>query len=242
MTPDLTTLGKAVANGLDPLTLIGYFAVVTAANGAAFVINVGDTIQGGGDDKIEEQWKEIRTLFNRYKHYPLYLVPGNHDVFSAASEKAFARETGRPLSYSFNYQNAHFTVLDNSRGLELSAAQLEFLEADLARHQLLVVPRMDGAGLRARGAHVHARRAGVRSHHDRLGSGDEDWVAGNKLHVVDVPIRTDHDIEPHHARDPCGPRQWRILGGRGFDEPGLLHVAADANALHAGRRGGEAGS
>ncbi len=101
----------------------------------AFVINVGDTIQGGGDDKNDEQWKEIRTLFDRYKQYPLYLVPGNHDVFSAASEKAFVRETGRPLSYSFNYQNAHFTVLDNSRGLELSAAQLEFLEADLARHQ-----------------------------------------------------------------------------------------------------------
>jgi predicted phosphodiesterase len=101
----------------------------------AFVINVGDTIQGGGDDKIEEQWKEIRTLFNRYKHYPLYLVPGNHDVFSAASEKAFMRETGRPLHYSFDYQNAHFTVLDNSRGLELTAAELQFLEADLAQHQ-----------------------------------------------------------------------------------------------------------
>ena len=101
----------------------------------AFVINVGDTIQGGGDDKNDQQWKELRTLLERYKHYPLYLIPGNHDVFSAASEKAFERENGRPLSYSFNYQNAHFTVLDNSRGLELSAAQLEFLEKDLAQHQ-----------------------------------------------------------------------------------------------------------
>jgi hypothetical protein len=101
----------------------------------AFVINVGDTIQGGGDARIEEQWKEIKTLFNRYKQYPLYLVPGNHDVFSEASEKAFVRETGRAVHYSFDYQNAHITVLDNSRGMELSAAELQFLESDLARHE-----------------------------------------------------------------------------------------------------------
>ena len=101
----------------------------------AFVINVGDTIQGGGDNKIEAQWKEIKTLFQRYAQYPLYLVPGNHDVFSPASERAFMRETGRPLHYSFDYQNAHFTVLDNSREREeLNATELEFLEADLARH------------------------------------------------------------------------------------------------------------
>ncbi len=101
----------------------------------AFVINVGDTIQGGGDARIEEQWKEIKTLFNRYNHYPLYLVPGNHDVFSEASEKAFVRETGRAVHYSFDYQNAHITVLDNSRGMELSAAELQFLESDLAQYE-----------------------------------------------------------------------------------------------------------
>ncbi|MCE5307100.1 MAG: metallophosphoesterase [Acidobacteriales bacterium] len=101
----------------------------------AFVINVGDTIQGGGDAKIEEQWKEIKTLFNRYRQYPLYLVPGNHDVFSEASEKTFVRETGRAVHYGFDYQNAHITVLDNSRGMELSDAELQFLESDLAQHQ-----------------------------------------------------------------------------------------------------------
>lgn len=101
----------------------------------SFVINVGDTIQGGGDDKIDEQWKEIKTLFNRYKQYPLYLVPGNHDVFSEASEKAFARETGHAVHYSFDFQNAHITVLDNSRGLELKESELQFLEADLAQNQ-----------------------------------------------------------------------------------------------------------
>ena len=36
--------------------------------------------------------------------------------------------------YSFDYGDAHFTVLDNSRSDELSAAELAFLEDDLKAH------------------------------------------------------------------------------------------------------------
>jgi predicted phosphodiesterase len=97
----------------------------------AFVINVGDTIQGGDDQTVDDQWKPIRAFLDRYKQYPLYFVAGNHDVWSAISRKAFERETGRPASYSFNYQDAHFVVLDNSGSLDLGLSQLGFLEADL---------------------------------------------------------------------------------------------------------------
>ncbi|MBL8295473.1 MAG: metallophosphoesterase [Bryobacterales bacterium] len=100
-----------------------------------FVINVGDTIQGGKDATAPTEWQELRPLWQRYSHYPLYFTPGNHDVFSDTSRALYEKETGRPSFYSFNYQDAHFTVLDNSRTSDLSAEQIEFLEKDLAAHK-----------------------------------------------------------------------------------------------------------
>lgn len=96
-----------------------------------FVINVGDTIQGGGDAEAPGQWQELRPLFQRYSHYPLYFTPGNHDVFSDTSRDLYVKESGRAPQYSFNYQDAHFTVLDNSRTTDLTQEQLDFLTRDL---------------------------------------------------------------------------------------------------------------
>jgi len=100
-----------------------------------FVINVGDTIQGTDDHTAEAQWKEIRGFLARYKRYPFYFVAGNHDIWSDYSRKLFERETGRPPTYSFDYQNAHFVVLDNSRSFDLPLDQLQFLEDDLKRNR-----------------------------------------------------------------------------------------------------------
>ncbi|MGQ9634765.1 MAG: metallophosphoesterase family protein [Bryobacteraceae bacterium] len=96
-----------------------------------FVINVGDTIQGRSDSTVEAEWRALRPLFQRYRRYPFYFVAGNHDVWSPFSAKIFERETGRLPSYSFRFQNAHFTVLDNSQTAELDEKQLEFLESEL---------------------------------------------------------------------------------------------------------------
>ena len=100
-----------------------------------FVINVGDTIEGGRDEMALLQWQELRPIWQRYSHYPLYFTPGNHDVFSDTSQKLYEKETGRPSYYSFNYQDAHFTVLDNSRTNDLNEEQIRFLEKDLAGHK-----------------------------------------------------------------------------------------------------------
>jgi len=96
-----------------------------------FVLNVGDTIQGRSDATVEAEWQALRPLFHRYRRYPLYFVAGNHDIWSPFSAKIFERETGRPPSYSFRFQNAHFTVLDNSQTADLELKQLEFLESEL---------------------------------------------------------------------------------------------------------------
>jgi Icc protein len=99
-----------------------------------FVINVGDTIQGGNDVTAEAEWRALRPIWDRYK-LPQFFTPGNHDIWSAISRRVYEKETGHPASYGFNFQGAHFTVLDNSQTENLSDQQMEFLERDLEQNK-----------------------------------------------------------------------------------------------------------
>jgi Icc protein len=105
-----------------------------AAERPEFVLSVGDSIEGLKDATAETEWQEVERIWKPYRRYPLYLVPGNHDIWSAASEQLFRKHAGHPPHYSFDYRQAHFTILDNSRSDELSTAELEFLEQDLKAH------------------------------------------------------------------------------------------------------------
>ncbi len=102
-----------------------------AAEKPAFFLGVGDTIQGLDDATAESQWQEAKRTMAPYARIPLYLAPGNHDIWSPASEKLFEKYTGHPPHYSFDFGCAHFTVLDNSRSDELSAGEMAFLASDL---------------------------------------------------------------------------------------------------------------
>jgi len=103
-----------------------------------FVINVGDTIQGGNDATAAAEWSALRPLWRRSRDR-MYFTPGNHDIWSPASRVIYEQQTGRPAFYSFNYQNAHFTVLDNSEAPDLSLIlddqQLQFLARDLEQNR-----------------------------------------------------------------------------------------------------------
>jgi predicted phosphodiesterase len=103
-----------------------------AAERPAFVLSVGDTIQGLNDRTAEAEWRDAERIF---APLPLYLTPGNHDIWSAASERLFRRHAGHPPHYSFDYEQAHFTILDNSRTEQFSAQELAFLEKDLQNPQ-----------------------------------------------------------------------------------------------------------
>ena len=105
-----------------------------AAENPAFVVGVGDTIQGMSDATAEAEWREAGRILRLFSRYPLYLAPGNHDVWSPASERLFRQYAAHPTHYSFDYGQAHFTILDNSRSEELPANELVFLEADLKAH------------------------------------------------------------------------------------------------------------
>jgi hypothetical protein len=113
----------------------------TAAQKPAFVLTVGDTIEGGDDATAGEQWLQIEESLRPYRAIPLYITPGNHDVWaqSPKSEQLFRKYSGHELHYSFDHGNAHFVVLDTSRSDALPAEEMEFLEHDLAAHEKAAV-------------------------------------------------------------------------------------------------------
>jgi predicted phosphodiesterase len=102
-----------------------------AAENPAFVLSVGDTIQGLNDATAEAEWQEVQRILAPYRRFPLYLAPGNHDIWSDASEKLFRKYSAHALHYSFNFGPAHFMILDNSRSDEFSEEEMSFLEKDL---------------------------------------------------------------------------------------------------------------
>lgn len=106
----------------------------TAAEHPAFVITTGDSIEGMNDALAEREWQEVEAVWKPYRAIPLYLTPGNHDIWSEASGQLFRKHSGHAPRYSFDYGPAHFTVLDNSRSDELPAADHDFLEKDLKAH------------------------------------------------------------------------------------------------------------
>ncbi len=106
-----------------------------AADKPDFLITVGDTIQGGRDQQLTAEWQEAMRIFAPYRHLRSFFTPGNHDVWSPASARAYQAYTKHPLHYSFNYGRAHFAVLDNSRTDELPESELAFLRQDLAAHR-----------------------------------------------------------------------------------------------------------
>ena len=98
----------------------------------ALVVNLGDLIYGYGLHSKEKQWDQyqqvIKAIEPRY-----YQVPGNHDTHSKAARRIYGRRFGS-FYQSFDYQEWHFVLLDNTekeRWGYLGPAQLEWLRADL---------------------------------------------------------------------------------------------------------------
>jgi len=106
-----------------------------AAEHPAFVVSVGDTIQGLNDATADTEWRQVERILAPFREFPLYLASGNHDIWSDLSEGAFQKYARHPRHYSFDYAQAHFVVLDNSRVDELSAEEMTFLENDLELHK-----------------------------------------------------------------------------------------------------------
>ncbi len=101
------------------------------------LLNCGDNVEGYTSDldELRAQWKQVKDTYAKLS-CPVYICPGNHDIWDDASDKVFREETGRDPNYSFDVGEVHFTVFDNSRPEEFGQfpkEQVEWLRADLAK-------------------------------------------------------------------------------------------------------------
>jgi len=104
----------------------------------AFAVNNGDmTVYGK-----ESEYQHYLQMVSKFK-YPIYHVMGNHDAVRGGW-KNFEKYFG-PSYYSFEYQNSHFIILDNSFRQSFDRKQFEWLKKDIAsspaRHKFVFMHR-----------------------------------------------------------------------------------------------------
>src|SRR6516162_788551 len=146
-------------------------AAAPQAESLRFAI-LGDRTGDVQPDVYEQVWKEVESILKPYRRFPLYLPPGNHDIWSGASDRLFRQHAGHPPHYSVDRGPMHVTILDKSRSDELAPEELTFLEEDLKEHESQPVKMilshrpswLVSVALRNTGFPLHriARRYGVR--------------------------------------------------------------------------------
>lgn len=79
----------------------------------AFVINVGDLIEGYSDDSAElhAEWEESDGMIGRLE-MPFFRTAGNHDIANETAQQVW-RERYGASSYYFLYKDVLFLVLDS---------------------------------------------------------------------------------------------------------------------------------
>ncbi|MDQ6705395.1 MAG: metallophosphoesterase, partial [Acidobacteriota bacterium] len=62
-----------------------------AAGNPAFVVSVGDSIQGLIDETAEAEWQDLKRILHPFRRFVIYLAPGNHDIWSDKSQALFEK-------------------------------------------------------------------------------------------------------------------------------------------------------
>ena len=106
-----------------------------------FVMCVGDLIEGYSPDTtvMYAQWDSILATIETLP-CKFHFVAGNHEIINEIDRAIYEEKTGVKRYYSFNYDNSHFIILDNTMTYwtppqEMDADQLAWLEKDLEKHK-----------------------------------------------------------------------------------------------------------
>ncbi len=102
-----------------------------------FAITVGDQVEGYVDDTtiMIAELREYDSIVAPLS-MALHFTPGNHDIWSDLSEEFYINHVGRPF-YSFDFEDLHIVILDNSchnSTEDFTSEQLSRLNSDLARN------------------------------------------------------------------------------------------------------------
>jgi len=176
-----------------------------------FVVIVGDLILGYVDDRelAVQEWEEFDRVTATFEP-PVYLVPGNHDIWDEESYALYKERYG-PTYYSFDHGADHFIILSSEEPGEvntIAGAQLEWLARDLEAHR------------DAEHTFVFLHRPLWGSHRGMAGSG---W--GENVHpllarygVEAVFAGHDHEFVNYGTRDGV---QYYVTGGAGAPTSGI---------------------
>lgn len=82
--------------------------ILEAAKSVDFLLITGDLTGSGTPTELQNFANALKSSGVRY-----YCVPGNHDIATGPAERVYSRYFG-PANYSFDYQNSHFLMIDNS--------------------------------------------------------------------------------------------------------------------------------
>ena len=111
----------------------GVFEVAAAELGLlhpAFIITVGDLIDGGTEDaaKLNAEWDEFDARLAG-THAPFFHVGGNHDLTNMVQRRVFEARYGRRY-YHFSYKGVLFLVLDTEDYPPARMAEIYHLRDD----------------------------------------------------------------------------------------------------------------
>lgn len=97
-----------------------------------FIIHVGDIVSDGGKTQIDEIRAHMQEIgFTK----PLYVVPGNHDIYEDLERTAFKNGFG-DIPQSVAVKNLHIVLLDNAdRKVGFTDETLTWLAQDLEQLQ-----------------------------------------------------------------------------------------------------------
>lgn len=100
--------------------------VLEAAKTVDFLIVAGDLTGSGTSTEFENFLAAVDSSGVKY-----YCVPGNHDVVTTPVDENYRTYMGAPYQ-SFDYENSHFVLIDNSTpSLGFYAAERSWVESDL---------------------------------------------------------------------------------------------------------------
>jgi len=97
---------------------------------AKFVIDTGDLTSSSKED----EFNSVKKRFEQLK-IPYYTTVGNNDIYGDKERNLYKKYFGQTY-YSFDYEYAHFIVLDNAdRKVGFDENQLEWLSNDLQKNE-----------------------------------------------------------------------------------------------------------
>jgi len=184
-----------------------------------FVLNVGDVV-GNGNNKAAWAKEYFHPASELMKSVPNYISIGNHER-NAEWYYKYSSYPGKENYYSFDYGNAHFTVVDSNQNFSKKSGevQLRWIAEDLARSK--------------------AKWKFVIHHHPPYSSDYDDYgnTGFSSGHLGDLNIRTLAPIYEKYGVDIvwCGhihdyERTWPIADNKVNQKTGVIYIQTGGGA------------